>query len=62
METRNQRCSSSVRKVIPGYGGGLRTCDLVRTQITDITIKGAWDGPPASNSSSTSWHPWPTSP
>ncbi|WP_322923254.1 acetoacetate decarboxylase [Paenibacillus campi] len=32
-------------KIIPDYEGNLRVCDLIRTQITDITVKGAWSGP-----------------
>lgn len=32
-------------KIVRGYDGKLKICDLVRTQITDITIKGAWRGP-----------------
>ncbi|MCP2257206.1 acetoacetate decarboxylase [Streptoalloteichus tenebrarius] len=32
-------------KAVPDYTGGLRVCDLVRTQITDITVKQAWEGP-----------------
>ncbi|MFJ9770397.1 acetoacetate decarboxylase [Kitasatospora sp. NPDC101157] len=32
-------------KVIPDYAGGLRVCDLVRTRITDVTVKEAWAGP-----------------
>ncbi|MDJ1131845.1 acetoacetate decarboxylase [Streptomyces iconiensis] len=31
--------------VVPGYDKGLRACDLVRTQITDLTVKQAWQGP-----------------
>lgn len=27
------------------YTGKLKTCDLVRTEITDVTIKEAWSGP-----------------
>jgi acetoacetate decarboxylase len=32
-------------KTVPGYDGRLRTCELVRSQISDITVKGAWGGP-----------------
>ena len=28
-----------------GYDGSLLRCELVRTQITDLTVKGAWTGP-----------------
>ena len=29
-------------KVMPGYTGQPGLCELVRTQITNLTIKGAW--------------------
>lgn len=32
-------------KILPGYGGEPRILELVRSRITDITIKGAWTGP-----------------
>ncbi|MBO1332798.1 acetoacetate decarboxylase [Streptomyces sp. VRA16 Mangrove soil] len=32
-------------KTIPGYDGRPRICELVRSQITDLTIRGAWTGP-----------------
>ncbi|GAA5024605.1 acetoacetate decarboxylase [Kitasatospora paranensis] len=32
-------------KIIPGYRGDLRVCDLARTEITDLTVKEAWTGP-----------------
>jgi acetoacetate decarboxylase len=32
-------------KIMSGYTGEPRICELVRTQTTDITIKGAWQGP-----------------
>ncbi len=32
-------------KVVRGYGGKPLVCDLVRTQITDVVVKGAWTGP-----------------
>lgn len=32
-------------KIATDYQGNLRICDLVRTQITDIEVKGAWSGP-----------------
>ena len=33
-------------KIIPGYTGGRpRICELVRTQIVDLTVLGAWTGP-----------------
>jgi len=32
-------------KMLPGYNRRLRICELVRSQITDMTIKGAWSGP-----------------
>ncbi|SIS04022.1 acetoacetate decarboxylase [Peribacillus simplex] len=32
-------------KTVMGYDRQFRVCDLVRTQITDVTVKGAWTGP-----------------
>jgi acetoacetate decarboxylase len=32
-------------KIIPSYDGAPRVSELVRTQITDIVVKGAWTGP-----------------
>ncbi len=32
-------------KIVPDYTGKPRICELVRTQIADITIHGAWVGP-----------------
>jgi acetoacetate decarboxylase len=32
-------------KVMRNYDGQPRICELVRTEITDVTIKGAWSGP-----------------
>ncbi|PTH87118.1 acetoacetate decarboxylase [Streptomyces sp. A244] len=32
-------------KTIPGYDGPPRVQELVRTRITDVTVKGAWTGP-----------------
>jgi acetoacetate decarboxylase len=32
-------------KTIPGYDGLPRVQELVRTRITDVTVKGAWTGP-----------------
>ncbi|MEV0637640.1 acetoacetate decarboxylase [Streptomyces sp. NPDC050619] len=32
-------------KIVPGYDFKPRVADLVRTQITDITVKEAWSGP-----------------
>ncbi len=32
-------------KVVRGYGARPMVCDLVRTQITDVVVKGAWTGP-----------------
>jgi acetoacetate decarboxylase len=32
-------------KVVREYTGGPRICELVRTQISDVSIKGAWSGP-----------------
>ena len=32
-------------KVMPGYTGQPGLCELVRTQITNLTVKGAWTAP-----------------
>ncbi|CAA9317408.1 MAG: Acetoacetate decarboxylase [uncultured Frankineae bacterium] len=32
-------------KMLPGYDRRPRICELVRSQISDLTIKGAWTGP-----------------
>jgi acetoacetate decarboxylase len=32
-------------KLFPGYDRKPRICELVRTQLTDITVRGAWRGP-----------------
>jgi acetoacetate decarboxylase len=32
-------------KLLPGFDRRPRICELVRSQITDITVKGAWSGP-----------------
>lgn len=32
-------------KILPGYDRRQRICELVRSQITDMTIRGAWAGP-----------------
>ncbi|MET7997704.1 acetoacetate decarboxylase [Amycolatopsis sp. NPDC005232] len=32
-------------KLVPGYDGRPRICELARSQISDVTIKGAWTGP-----------------
>lgn len=32
-------------KLLPGYDRKPRICELVRMQITDITVRGAWRGP-----------------
>ncbi len=32
-------------KLLPGYDRRPRICELVRSQITDLTIKGSWTGP-----------------
>lgn len=43
---RQELCAPSyMLKVLRGYTGRPRICELVVTQITDITIKGAWQGP-----------------
>ncbi|MFJ4850159.1 MULTISPECIES: acetoacetate decarboxylase [unclassified Streptomyces] len=32
-------------KILRGYTGRPRICELVRFQVTDITVKGSWTGP-----------------
>ncbi|WP_405550777.1 acetoacetate decarboxylase [Streptomyces sp. NBC_01171] len=32
-------------KKLPGYDGSPRICELVRSQITDVTVKESWTGP-----------------
>ncbi|MEU9499609.1 acetoacetate decarboxylase [Streptomyces sp. NPDC048196] len=32
-------------KLVPGYDGTPRTAQLVRTEISDVVVKGAWTGP-----------------
>jgi acetoacetate decarboxylase len=32
-------------KIIPGYDGRPRVAELVRTEISDVTVKQAWTGP-----------------
>jgi acetoacetate decarboxylase len=32
-------------KLVPGYDRTLRIAELVRAQITDVTVHGAWSGP-----------------
>ncbi|QRK93831.1 acetoacetate decarboxylase [Saccharopolyspora erythraea] len=32
-------------KIVPGYGGEPRVCELVRSQITDIVVKESYTGP-----------------
>jgi acetoacetate decarboxylase len=32
-------------KLLPGYDGRPRICELVRTRITDLTVHAAWTGP-----------------
>lgn len=34
-----------MRKKLPHYDGSPRICELVRSQISDITVKGSWSGP-----------------
>lgn len=45
-EARTEICSPNFMiKTVPNYDGGLRVCDLVRTQVTDVTVKSAFTGP-----------------
>ena len=32
-------------KIVPGYDGRPRICELARSRISDLTVKGAWTGP-----------------
>lgn len=32
-------------KIVPSFDGTLKVCELLQTQIADLTIKGAWTGP-----------------
>ena len=45
-QAREEICAPTfMLKMLPGYDGKLRICELVRMQITEITILGAWSGP-----------------
>ncbi|MEU6479440.1 acetoacetate decarboxylase [Streptomyces sp. NPDC047017] len=45
-EARAEICSPNFMiKTVPDYDGSLRVCDLVRTQVTDVTVKSAFTGP-----------------
>ncbi|MEV8047215.1 acetoacetate decarboxylase [Streptomyces griseoluteus] len=45
-EARAEVCSPNFMiKTVPNYDGSLRVCDLVRTQVTDVTVKSAFTGP-----------------
>ncbi|MFG3097714.1 acetoacetate decarboxylase [Streptomyces sp. NPDC048202] len=45
-EARAEICSPNFMiKTVPNYDGTLRVCDLVRTQVTDVTVKSAFTGP-----------------
>jgi acetoacetate decarboxylase len=45
-EARAEICSPNFMiKTIPDYDGTLRVCDLVRTRVTDVTVKSAFTGP-----------------
>ncbi len=45
-EARLELCAPTyMLKVVRGYDGRARVCELVVTEITEITIKGAWRGP-----------------
>jgi acetoacetate decarboxylase len=32
-------------KIVSNFDGTLKVCELFQTQITELTIKGAWTGP-----------------
>lgn len=38
-------CPTFMLKILPGYTGEPRICELVRFRIEDITVRGAWTGP-----------------
>lgn len=45
-KAREELCAPTfMLKMLPGYDGKPRICELVRMQITEITILGAWSGP-----------------
>ncbi len=45
-EARNEVCRPMfMLKMAYGYDGQKKLCDLVRSQIKNVTIKGAWTGP-----------------
>ncbi|MGV9428600.1 acetoacetate decarboxylase [Streptomyces sp. NPDC003656] len=45
-EARAEVCTPTFMiKTIPNYDGSLRVCDLVRTQIEDVTVKSAFTAP-----------------
>jgi acetoacetate decarboxylase len=45
-QARDELCGATfMLKLLPGYDGEPRISELVRTQIKDITVKGAWTGP-----------------
>lgn len=45
-EARNEICRPNfMLKIIPNYDGTQRICELISTQITEITIQEAWTGP-----------------
>jgi acetoacetate decarboxylase len=47
-EARAEVCTPTFMiKTVPNYDGTPRVCDLVRTQITDVTVKSAFTGPAA---------------
>jgi len=39
------RAPTFLLKIIPHVDGGPRICELVRTPLSDVTVKGAWTGP-----------------
>jgi len=46
-------------KILPGYSGRPRICELVRTQITNVTVKVHGSGPPDCSCSSMRWRHLP---
>ncbi|HRD69807.1 MAG TPA: acetoacetate decarboxylase [Legionella sp.] len=41
----SMRMPNYLLKIIPDVDGSVRICDLVEYYLTDITVKGAWQGP-----------------
>lgn len=45
-QARTEICKPTfMLKIVPNFDGKLKVCQLLRTQITDLTIHGAWTAP-----------------